>query len=124
MALPKVLLTSTNSNLEVTGDKLAGDGYHGYSDGLHSVAWSLNRFIGRIKIQASLATTPEDQDWCDLDLDDSGNGYIQYVEATSGTYNYNFTGNWVWVRAIVTRSHDESLTAANSGTVTRILYNY
>lgn len=122
--LPQVLLTSTGNVLEVTGDKLAGDGYYGHSDGLHTVAWVLNNFKGRIKIQATLAIDPSESDWCDIDLDNSGNGYVEFNTATTGTQNYNFTGNWVWVRAKVIRSHDPSLTILNSGVVSHVWYNY
>ena len=122
--LPQVLLTSTGNSLEVTGSKLAGDGYYGHSDGLHTVAWALNNFKGRIKIQATLAVEPADSDWCDIDLDLSGLGYVEFTTATSGTHNYNFTGNWVWIRAVVTRAHDNTLTVLNSGVVNSVLYNY
>jgi hypothetical protein len=122
--LPQVLLTSTGNQLEVTGNKLAGDGYYGHSDGLHTVAWNLNNFKGRIKIQATLAIDPAESDWCDIDLDSQGNGYVEFTTATSGTKNYNFTGNWVWVRAQVIRSHDPTLTILNSGVVSNVWYNY
>jgi hypothetical protein len=122
--LPQVLLTSTGNVLEVTGDKLAGDGYYGHSDGLHTVAWVLNKFKGRIKVQATLAIDPVESDWCDIDLDNSGAGYVDFTTAVTGTQNYNFTGNWVWVRAKVIRSHDPNLTILNSGVVSHVWYNY
>lgn len=122
--LPQVLLTSTGNSLEVTGTKIAGDGYYGHSDGLHTVAWNLINFKGRIKIQATLANNPVDTDWCDIDLDSTGTGYVEFTSASTGTFNYNFTGNWVWVRAVVIRSHDPDLTVLNSGVVNSVLYNY
>mgnify|MGYP003340495853 CR=1 FL=1 len=122
--LALTILNSTDNTLEAVGDKYPGDGYYGHSDGLHTVAWKLNNFIGRIKIQATLVTEPTTDDWVDIDLDNSENGYVEYSSATSGSFSYNFTGNWMWVRAVVTRSYDPDRTLLNSGVVSSITYNF
>lgn len=122
--LAQTILTGTGSNLDVTGDKYQADGYYGHSDGLHTVSWTFNAFRGRIKLQGTLATDPQSSDWVDLDLDQSGLGYVNYDTARTGTEIFNVTGNFVWVRARVIRSHDPTLTAQNAGSVTKVLFNY
>jgi hypothetical protein len=85
----------------VTGDKYKGDGYYSRADGLHTIQYNLsgdgksNTFRGRIVIQASLATTPDTGDWFDVSATD------QTYTGSSGSFIYNFTGNYVWVRAYV-----------------------
>ena len=58
-------------------------------------------------MQGTLATTPTEADYFDINGTES-NG-------TEGSYFYNFTGNFVWVRAVVTFT---------SGTVQSILLNH
>lgn len=92
----------------ITGDKYKGDGYYGRSDGFHSVQYNLTGFIGTIVMQATLAVTPTDEDWFTL----TG---TQHVSAdaeginSSGGFIYNFTGNYVWVRAYVSNWTDGSI---------------
>ncbi len=118
------MLTSTANNLDVTGEPCKGNGYDGNSDGLQTIAVSLNRFVGRVSIQGTLDVDHADDNWCDLDLDNTELGYIEYTTPTTGTFVFNVIGNWVWLRAIVTRSYDSSLTSTNSGVVSNIKYNY
>ena len=96
------------------GNKLKGDGFYGMSDGLHTFEISLTGFIGKIKIQATLALDPNEQDWFDTDI---GNGSqtmdttgliqsaskttIEYTGAETSINAYNVTGNLVWVRAYI-----------------------
>ena len=96
------------------GNKFKGDGFYGMSDGLHTFEISLTGFIGKIKIQATLALDPNEQDWFDTDI---GNGSqtmdttgliqsaskttIEYTGAETSINAYNVTGNLVWVRAYI-----------------------
>ena len=90
-----------------TGTKYKGDGYYGRSDGIHTVQYDLNSFIGTIKMQGTLATTPTDSDYFDI---------ISTTEtSTTGASIYNFTGNYVWVRTVVTYTN---------GAVTSIKLNH
>jgi hypothetical protein len=104
-----------STNETVTGEKFKGDGYYGRSDGLHSVQYTVTGFQGTIEMQATLAVDPADADWFTItgtnltSTDDSG----QY---NTGTHLYNFTGNYVWVRAYVSDWTD--------GTVNKILLNH
>jgi hypothetical protein len=94
-----------------TGEKYKGDGYYGREDGLHTVQYNITGFIGKIKMQATLAIDPTSDDWFTLDStehDDSA--------SATGSHIKNFTGNYVWVRAVVSNWTD--------GTVTSIQLNH
>jgi hypothetical protein len=99
----------------VTGDKYKGDGYYGRSDGIHTVQYTVNGFIGSIDMQATLAVNPTSDDWFTLSsvnltsADDSS-------DYATGSFIYNFTGNYVWVRAYVSSWTD--------GTVEKITLNH
>ena len=88
-----------------------GDGYYGYTDGLHTVSYKLTGFVGIIGVQASLATSPTDADWFDILNTQFGDGS---TPTTISTYS-NFTGNFVWVRIAITNF--------TAGTINRVLYN-
>jgi hypothetical protein len=109
-----IILSSTSydgSTATVTGEKFKGDGYYGRADGLHTVAYYLNGFLGVIKIQGSLATDPDSNDWFDIDGTTEGDGSTVLTENTFK----NFTGNFMWVRVIITEY--------SAGTVNKVLYN-
>lgn len=100
--------------------KYQGDGYYSQVDGVHTVAYHVsagsntaaNNFNGSIKMQGSLATTPTEDDWFDI----SGTTFA--ADTSTSVAAYNFTGNFVWVRA---KCYDWT-TASSS--VTKILYNH
>lgn len=77
----------------VTGEKYKGDGYYGRSDGFHTVQYTYNGFSGTITIQGTLAVDPADEDWFEV------HSYTASEETNSKISN--FTGNYVWVRAII-----------------------
>ena len=98
----------------VTGEKFKGDGYYGRSDGLHTVQVDLVGFIGKVAMQGTLATNPVEADWFTLVLDSGKQSVdttglvttqsitsVEYTSVTTNTKTYNFTGNYVWVRAYV-----------------------
>lgn len=99
----------------VTGVSLKGDGYYGRSDGFHTVQYSLESFVGTINIQATLAIEPTESDWFTLSetthTSDSASG-----SNSSNGFIYNFTGNYVWVRAKVSDWTD--------GNIGQILLNH
>jgi hypothetical protein len=99
----------------VTGEKYKGDGYYGRSDGFHTVQVSVTGFIGRIEMQGTLAVDPAEADWftvstASLVSIDSSNQF------NTGSFIYNFTGNYVWIRARVSNWTD--------GTVNDIKLNH
>jgi len=138
-AISEVLLNSQSHSganatpITVTSDPFKGDGYYGWGDGVHTIEIELTSFVGDITIQASLASAPIDSDWFPVPLtltnseiysiDTTGaivrgsvSHNIQYTVATTSVKIYNFTGNFVWVRAIA-----DNWTA---GTINRILFNH
>jgi hypothetical protein len=91
--------------------KLHGNGYYGYTDGLHTVSYQLTDFIGIIQMQASLASEPTETDWFVIPETIVGDGSTPF----NGTFYINFTGNFVWCRCAVTSFAD--------GIINKVLYN-
>ena len=114
---------STTTTLDHTGfvtDKTKRYGYFSPPDGVHTVAYqvvnlgdSTDDFIGTIKMQGSLATTPTEDDYFDI----SGTTYTSDQSTTIASFN--FTGNFVWVRAKITTTN----ASGNPSLVTSILLN-
>ena len=100
-----------SNSATLVSEKVKGDAYFGQSDGLHTVVVKLTDFIGTIKVQGSLESTPGDGDFFDIELgtDDFSvdtSGLITKQAAESLVYNvaetsmkpYNVKGNFVWLR--------------------------
>ena len=110
---------SSTVTLDHTGfvtDKTKGDGYFSQIDGVHTVVYqvvnlgdSTDDFNGNVKMQGSLATAPTEDDF--FDIDDTTMTSDQSTKIAS----FNFTGNFVWVRA--------KCTSNTAGSVTSILFN-
>ena len=112
----------------VTGDKYKGDGYYGRSDGLHTIQIDLNGFLGNIELQGTLAIDPTADDWFTVTLGSgqsidttgkivsSSTTKLEYTTNETSSKTYNFTGNYVWVRAYVSNWTD--------GTVNNIKLNH
>ena len=120
MASSTVILTN-KAEMSFTGDKARGDGFYGYSDGLHTVSFHVNNFTGRIWLQATLLESPTEADWFNIALS-SGSAYLPY-DAQSTTYGVTFTGNFVYVRARIDRSYlvDQTYDASTHGVVNKIV---
>jgi len=100
-----------------TGEKYKGDGYYGRADGLHTVQYNITGFQGKIKMQATLAIDPTSNDWFTLDSTEHETiGFANDSATATGSHIKNFTGNYVWVRAVVSSWTD--------GTVTSIQLNH
>ena len=114
---------STTVTLDHTGfvtDKSKGDGQYSQPDGVHTVVYqvvnrgdSTDDFIGTVKMQGSLATTPTEDDYFDI----TGTTYTSDQSTTIATFN--FTGNFVWVRAKIETTN----TSGNGALITSILLN-
>jgi hypothetical protein len=115
--------------LVYASNPIKGDGYFGGSDGFHTVQIDINQFIGTLEMQGSLASSPQDSDWFSIELgtntmsvDTTGLlteeniSNVEYTTATTNIKSYNFTGNYVWIRAKVSDWTD--------GTVNSIKYNH
>jgi hypothetical protein len=94
------------------GVKKKGAGYHISGDGVHTVIYDLDSFVGSIKIQATLAQYPGDNDWVDVvDTIITGDSSM----FLDNTYTRTFTGKFIWVRAAYN---------LQNGTINEIRYNY
>lgn len=105
------------SSTSFTSDTTKGDGYFGYTDGLHTISVTTSSFVGTITFEGTLVDSPSSSDWFTL-RDTSGNNMIYgdgSTALTTSTVN-NFIANAVHVRAKV-----DSFTA---GSITKIQFNY
>ena len=120
-SLPTVVLSATSygqvqlpydgSSATWSSNKFKGNGYYGYTDGLHTVSYLLSAFVGIIKFQATLVTNPSENDWFDITSTAVGDG----TTPVNGGYYFNFSGNFVWCRAHITNF--------SGGVISRVLYN-
>ena len=85
------------SSESFNSDKVKGDGYYGFADGVHTVQTRVTNFVGTIKVQATLATAPTSTGWSDISTIITSDGST----AVTNGYMTNFTGNYVWVRISV-----------------------
>lgn len=104
-----------SSTETITSDKFKGDGYYSRADGFHTIQYSLQGFIGSIVVQATLATDPVSTDWFTLSSTQHTSLASDGANA-SGAFIYNFTGNYVWIRTVVSSWTD--------GTIANILINH
>ena len=105
-----------SSAVSYTSGNIKGDGYYKGGDGVHTYEVKVSGFYVTVKIQASLATTPTANDWFDVTGTEHTADPSDSTVNRSGSYIYNFTGNFVWLRATVTNFTD--------GTVDLIRVNY
>jgi|TARA_R110002074_G_scaffold244989_3_gene416898 hypothetical protein len=102
MANTTTVLTN-KAELTYTSDKVKGDGYYGYADGLHTMSFHFKNFAGRIYVQATLVAEPTESDWFNIQLRSSAD-YYEYTTQTTGTLGSTFQGNFVWIRVKIDRS--------------------
>lgn len=107
-----------NTDVQIlTGNRAKGTGYYGRSDGIHTVQFRITEFKGVITIQGTLVNEPTDNDWFNITLENPGEFSIdttglisrtaltttvEYSSATTVNETYNFTGNLMWIRAVIT----------------------
>ena len=65
MANTQIVLTN-KAELTYTSEKVKGDGYYGYADGLHTMSFHFKNFKGRIFCQATLVDDPAETDWFNI----------------------------------------------------------
>lgn len=131
------LLGDTSGELNVTGLPVKGDGFYGFSDGLHTISVKMNNFTGRIYIEATLELHPTEADWFPIMLS-SQHPYVEYplnriiptdVRGDSGVDSFVIEGNFVFIRARIDRSYVVPVPItpddiADLGSITRILLNF
>jgi len=85
------------SSSSFNSDKVKGDGYYGFADGVHTIQTRVTGLIGTVKIQATLATDPASTDWVDISSVVTSDGST----TVTNSYFTNFTGNYTWIRIAV-----------------------
>lgn len=99
------------SSLDFDGDQQKAANYYGGFGGLQTVAFFLNGFQGRIRIQATLESEPvADADWFQIEDFDTSSS------PTTENFSRNITGNFTWIRAAV-----EDFEA---GTISKLMLSY
>ena len=120
MANSVVILTN-QPEMSYVGEKAKGDGFYGFSDGLHTVSFHVNAFTGRLFLEATLVENPTEDDWflITLEIDQD---YIQFDNETASK-GVTFTGNFVYVRASVDRSYlvDQDYNPTLHGVVNKVV---
>lgn len=100
--LPTTAFGSASGNYDgsaaaFNSDKVKGDGYYGFSDGVHTIQTRVTSLVGTIKIQGTLVKDPADTDFVDIVTVNESDGST----AITNSFLNNFTGNFVWVRIAV-----------------------
>ncbi len=121
-----VMLTHKNE-YNYSGEAFRGDASFGSSDGLHTVSARVNKFVGRLYIEATLASQPSETDWFPVFLT-SGANYYQFPESTldpfvsegaTTTVGFSFRVNAMFLRARVDRTYHGNYSADTAFTVSR-----
>jgi hypothetical protein len=102
MANSVVILTN-QTELSYTGAPAKGDGYYGFSDGLHTVSFHAKNMLGRVWLEATLLENPTEDDWFIIEIGDM-TPYLEFDTETI-TKGVTFTGNFVFLRVSVDRSY-------------------
>ena len=130
-----VLLPTTGSQINVTGEKQKGAGYSNWSGTSHTVSITCTNFVGRIYLEASLATTPTEADWFGIPFN-STLTYVQFplnpfrptgqIQGDTGSYSFEFVGNYVWIRAKLDRTYlnPQPIETTTVGSVNQVLLNF
>ena len=115
MSYESRILLSSASNEDSIGsynftDKFPGAGYTGLLDTTTTVLYTLDEFVGEVKLQGTLELYPGDTDWFDIE------GTLIDADSTvlTDSFTASFTGNIVWLRAAY---------SIQNGTITEIRYN-
>jgi len=130
-----VLLPTTGSQINVTGEKQKGAGYSNWSGTSHTVSITCTNFVGRIYLEASLATAPTEADWFGIPFN-STLTYVQFplnpfrptgqIQGDTGSYSFEFVGNYVWIRAKLDRTYlnPQPINTTSVGSVNQVLLNF
>jgi|AGFT01.1.fsa_nt_gi hypothetical protein len=127
---------------EVTQNLPAG-GYWGSTTGLHTIAFTLREFVGRIYVEATLASDPQEEDWFPIKFTESCKYYMEFTDTriynsntgalmtkhgVTGTFAESLTGNFTYLRVGIDRnyiSHDPSdFQKRMAGKIEEIQINY
>jgi len=105
-----------NARTRFRSTAIAGDAHHNFNDGLHTVAFYLDNYTGKVWIQGTLEQNPPtvEEDWFDINI--TPNQFeLNYTDFT-GLDPFNFRANVTWVRILT--EPDDNL---NQGTINKVL---
>lgn len=114
-------ITAETGSSYAYSDKKKGAGYHKNGDGIHTIHYAVNSFLGDIIVQGTLEQYPSntDSDWVDVTTfaGDSTlyNQFPNPIETDSYDDSETFTGKFVWIRVKY---------KLENGTIREIRYNY
>jgi hypothetical protein len=105
------VLNSTIGNINYIGQSQLTAGVSTLPESNNTITISLSNFIGRIYIEgSSVQTQPTNTEWYPITIGGNLN-YIQYpynttsIVGATGTFSYNFIGNFLWIRARIDRTY-------------------
>ncbi len=112
------MMSNTGTNWNLIGQPVRADAYYGYTDGIHTVQVIHQNFVGGFGLQGTLSLTPGEEDWFWLKLNPMGDSNTPYLifptdpfaptgnnEGDTGSFATTFIGNFVYLRAVLTRSY-------------------
>lgn len=109
-------MTNTGQKYDVVSDKFRADGYWGHTDGMHTISVSYQNLVGNLFLQGTLSTDPKDDDWFNIDINQKSSIKPYYeFNGESGVIARTFTGNFVYLRAILSRTSREELAPLPNG---------
>ncbi|WNA15948.1 hypothetical protein XaC1_305 [Xanthomonas phage XaC1] len=99
---------------------LPAGGYYGSTTGLHTLSFTLRNFVGRISVQATLASIPTEEDWFNIQFGDKED-YVEitpeqiydmynserviYAYGSTGTFSKTVIGNFTYLRIVISRDY-------------------
>lgn len=101
---------SADSSFTYT-DKNRGAGYNCNNNGVHTAVYTVDSFVGTIKMQGTLELYPGEADWIDITGTELGGDSSVFSASQSRT----FVGKFLWIRAAYN---------LQNGTITQIRYNF
>jgi len=99
------------SSEDWSGDRQQAANYYGGFGDLQTIAFYLNQFQGRIRIEATLDSDPVTDD-----AYFQVNSFDSTAAPTTNNFSVNITGNFTWIRANV-----EDFSA---GSITKVMMSY
>ncbi|WEM33286.1 hypothetical protein EJP02_225 [Escherichia phage EJP2] len=99
---------------------LAAGGYYGSTTGLHTIAFTLRQFVGRIYVEATLSSNPEEADWFPIKFTESCRYYMEFTDTriydenrdnfieesgATGTFAETLVGNFTYLRVGIERNY-------------------
>ena len=126
-----VMMTNTGTNWNVVGDPVRANAYYGYTDGIVTCQVIYQNFVGGFGIQGTLALDPKPEDWFWIKINPMGDINTPYVifpidnfaptgqnGGDTGSFATTFIGNFVYLRAVVTRDFIQPAPAAGNASGT------